>query len=142
MPELNIPLFQKIHAQITRDPESHYQGSWETVNECGTSRCLAGWALHFEAHGDVYERDAYGTSLGWSTQMRTLLDSRDDLKDWWPVHRIARHLLGLTAEQAGRLFYSDDETAAEAVRLAAEGDLAGFDWFVAGVELVEFAEDW
>ena len=60
MPELNIPLFQKIHAQITRDPGSHDQGSWEAVGECGTTRCIAGWALHFEAHGDVYKRNAHG----------------------------------------------------------------------------------
>lgn len=130
MPELNIPLFQKIHAQITRDPESHYQGSWETVNECGTTRCLAGWALHFEAHGNVYEYSSGGFATGWSAQMRTLFASRDDLEDCWTVHRLARHLLGLTRDQAGRLFYSDDEMAAEAVRLAADGDLDGFHRFV------------
>lgn len=141
MPELNIPLFQKIHAQITRDPESHYQGSWESINECGTTRCLAGWALHFEAHGDVYKRDVHGCATGWSTQVQTLFDSRDDLEAWWAVSRIARHLLGLTWEQANRLFFSDEEQAAEAVRLAAEGDLGGFDRLVASVSPFDDDDD-
>lgn len=138
MPELNIPLFQKIHAQITQDPGSHYQGSWETVNECGTTRCLAGWALHFEAHGDVYQYGG-GYINGWSAQVRTLIDSRDGLEDWYTVSQIAKHLLGLTSDQAGRLFYADEERAAEAVRLAAEGDLDGFDRLVDSVS--PFADD-
>lgn len=130
MTELNIPLFQKIHAQITRDPSSHYQGSWET---CGTSRCIAGWAVHFEAHGDVYEYNDSGRATGWSTQVQTLFDSRDDLEDWWSVSRLGMHLLGLTVDQASRLFYADEYDAAEAVRLAAE---EGPDEFAAYVKSI------
>lgn len=138
MPELNIPLFQKIHAQITRDPGSHYQGSWETVNDCGTTRCLAGWAIHFEAHGDVYKRDADGFVYGWSAQVQALIDSRDDIEDWGSVPRLAQHLLGLTPDQVSRLFYADDGVVAEAVRLAAEGDLDGFGRLV---DLIELDDD-
>jgi len=40
----NTDLFRKIHDQITTHPESHDQGDWESP--CGTTRCVAGWALH------------------------------------------------------------------------------------------------
>lgn len=133
MPELNIPLFKKIHAQITSQPSSHYQGSWEIVSECGTARCLAGWSVAFEAHGDVYQRNADGIPTGWSTQVQTLFDSRDDLEDWWSVSRLGMHLLGLTVDQASRLFYADEYDAAEAVRLAAE---EGPDEFAAYVKSI------
>ncbi len=45
MSEFNRELFQKIHDQITGHPETHNQDSWESL--CGTTRCVAGWAVHF-----------------------------------------------------------------------------------------------
>lgn len=41
----------KVLAQITSEPDTHDQYVWETVTSCGTSRCVAGWALHFAYRG-------------------------------------------------------------------------------------------
>lgn len=56
---VNKDLFKKIYEQITRYPETHNQGSWSDHPQdappgvdhgsCGTTRCVAGWALHFHA---------------------------------------------------------------------------------------------
>lgn len=42
---MNRELFEKIHVQATDHPETFDRNSWES--SCGTTRCLAGWAIHF-----------------------------------------------------------------------------------------------
>lgn len=109
MPEINRELFQKIYDQISQHPETHWQGWWETTeNACGTTRCVAGWAVHFQNT----EQDTYSTccDLGYNGN-----------------HEIAgRELLGLTNEEAYELFYmTTDAQAAEQVELYA---LKGREW--------------
>lgn len=127
MPELNRELFQKIHQQITDRPETHDQSSWETA--CGTSRCIAGWAVHLTTNAPVYEPGSLSESL--SFQTRSLADDILPEHVLRTVPSIARHLLGLDAEEAGRIFYAIDEDARLAVRLAAEGTEEQFSEFVA-----------
>jgi len=73
----NTELFKKIRDQIKSDPKTFYMNEWEfdmpafvesggdwdhsfydpdsesydsaPASECGTARCVAGWAVHFEA---------------------------------------------------------------------------------------------
>ncbi len=127
MPELNRELFQKIHQQITDHPETHHQSYWETA--CGTTRCVAGWAVHLTTNAPVYEPGGSVESL--SFQTRSLAE--DVLPDHAvrTVPSIARRLLGLDAEEAGRIFYASGDDAREAVRLAAEGTEEQFAEFVA-----------
>ncbi len=40
-------LAEKILKQITEHPETHFQGTWN----CGTTRCIAGWAVEFNRKG-------------------------------------------------------------------------------------------
>lgn len=124
MPELNIRLFQKIHAQIESFPESHNQGSWE----CGTSRCVAGWAVHLTTGQPVY------ATIGLHPATRELAGELGVRTGSIPA--VARRLLGVTADEAGRLFYADDEQAAEAVRLAATGQADAFARYVQTLDSV------
>lgn len=75
----NRKMFARIAVQIGDHPETHDQSSWECsaeenseeydlpVEECHTTRCVAGWAIHFwavdegrdmslplSAHADAY----------------------------------------------------------------------------------------
>lgn len=125
MPELNIPLFRKIHAQIESFPESHNQGSWE----CGTSRCVAGWAVHLTTGQPVY------ATIGLHSATRKLVEELD-VRDTGSIPAVARRLLGITADEAGRLFYADEAQAAEAVRLAATGQADAFARYVQTLDSV------
>lgn len=46
-------MFQEIHTLISEFPELHHQSSWqagpEERNTCGTTRCIAGWAVWLKA---------------------------------------------------------------------------------------------
>ena len=49
-----LDIWRKIDAQITNHPESHDQGDFEDDLDrdgCGTTRCVAGWGIHFFAPG-------------------------------------------------------------------------------------------
>ncbi len=43
-------LATKIWDQIAEHPETHDQSSWE--DECGTTKCIAGWAAHFSPNSN------------------------------------------------------------------------------------------
>lgn len=44
-------LAEKILQQITEHPGTHFQGAWTLSNDCGTTRCIAGWAVEFNRKG-------------------------------------------------------------------------------------------
>lgn len=108
MPEINRELFQKIHDQITMEPETHWQGTWES--DCGSTRCVAGWAIHF------------------ATDREDVLDGLEALgagAAFFNVPLIAERLLGLTSNESLGLFYAQNSQAAELVELYA---LKGREW--------------
>lgn len=116
---MNIELFRKIDEVIQNTPEKHYQGTWETITACGTTRCIAGWAVALTTNAPLFNR--YGNPT-----YETLRISREfGLSDGSNIGAIGRRLLDLTPQQAGRLFLTDDETARDAVRCFAAGDEAG-----------------
>jgi hypothetical protein len=49
----NQEMFRKIDGVLTLFPELHHQTFWqataEQANRCGTTRCVAGWAVWFKA---------------------------------------------------------------------------------------------
>lgn len=122
----NRQLFQKIYEVIA--PESGVidwhkfsMSSWEDDDSsCGTARCVAGWAIHYESGGaPVYTEDGLGHSeavVELADRVgATMFSSRTvDLED------LAGRLLGLEGSDR-QLFYTDEETAAEFVHLAAQG---------------------
>ena len=81
---LNIEFAEEVYQYLIDHPDEHNQGQW-----CGTARCIAGTACHLAGHK--------------ITPVSLLTDE---------VARTARRLLGLTAWEAGQLFYRTDNAAA------------------------------
>lgn len=114
LPEINKELFQKVYDQISSEPETHEQWTWEdseTANEeCGTTRCVAGWAVFFGhnlEHGQsIY--CGYGDGSAWRHPS---------------IQREAAHLLGLTDNEAAHLFLSTNNSQARelVLRYATKG---------------------
>jgi len=118
----NRELFQKIHEQISAHPDTHYQGSWETG--CGTTRCVAGWAIHLTTGAPVFGSD--GRVSAQTRALAAEYGTRDAGPGGWHagymVADLAQELLGLSQPEAGRLFLADDDyNAAKAVEAYAEG---------------------
>lgn len=85
---------------------------WRTgdfTGECGTTRCVAGWAVHFVAEGP---EDAL------TTRTRVRREAGLPSASWMIV---GAHLLGLDARQAEYLFLEADERQA----IAELKDIAG-----------------
>lgn len=111
---MNTELFRKINDVISRDRGGLNMDSWENV--CGTTRCVAGWAIYFEA-GEV---PLYADSTGrYSDGVRELAARVGvSMCDSPFFARLGAKLLGLRCSE---LFYVDDDLAARFVALAAEG---------------------
>lgn len=110
---VNQELFKKIYEQITRYPETHYQGTWteceaDTVPEipgfegCGTTRCVAGWALYFHNPGQSIYLTAREIDPACTTDPQTA----------------AAELLGLDPNESDELFLT--LSAGQAVELVRE----------------------
>lgn len=109
---VNTELFRKIRDQISAEPERHSQATWE----CGTTRCVAGWAVAFEL--------GEGRSLYQGVVHKDPTPDLVNLLDRLQVYTVsnaARVLLGLSYSAANLLFFADNEVAREAVALYAEG---------------------
>jgi hypothetical protein len=101
----NQELFKKIHDQIEEYPETHNQSSWG----CGTTKCVAGWAVHFRAV--ELGMPATGTLY----DALDLVDPHRHYGALTNIDRTAAHLLEVDDEQADALFWSGDATAATLV---------------------------
>lgn len=118
-------LAKKILEQVDSHPETLYMGTWESekngelydwktdkyVEGCGTTRCVAGWAVHFNARRgeDIFSaRNRLQVELG--TRGCSFMD-------------VAGRLLGLNEREAGHVFLEADEGEAVDVlrRLAQSG---------------------
>lgn len=90
--ERNSALFDKIAAQIEETPDRWDQSLFERHTECGTNRCIAGWALHLE-YGSVYD----------------YMDNHPERA----VEYVAAELLGININEADYLFYNGFEVGPE-----------------------------
>lgn len=122
----NIELFKQINEIISTQPDRHDQGTWESQSSaCGTTRCVAGWAVHLTVKADLFtlDDDGYATT---SPEVRALAaqQNRGGISKSRSIPRIARELLGLTADEATVLFfYADEEEAREVVGMIAAGQV-------------------
>lgn len=122
---MNTELFKKIHDIIQTDPEGFDMWTWEGLKDyehpaCGTTRCVAGWAVHFASgEGGLY---IVGERVEWTPGVLALAERLGvDFAGRRPVADLGLKVLGL--ERGDRkLFHTDEKTAAEFVRLAAQGD--------------------
>lgn len=119
---LNRELFQKIHDIIQAEGGAKFQMStWE--GGCGTTRCIAGWAVHLETGAPLYQLDGE-TSLSPET---LALAERFHSEGVWmegadDFETMGGELLGLDESQR-KIFYVGNVEAEDFVRAAAEGDM-------------------
>lgn len=94
----NVDLMLQVREQITAYPETHDQDSYESNYGCGTTRCIAGWAIFF--HKGVQESIYEGRS--------------EDSHPWRyrDSDGIAAELLGLDDDEADSLFHCMDDDRA------------------------------
>ncbi len=97
---LNTQLLLKIKKQILSDPKSFNMGTWRSEHKCGTTMCIAGWAITL----DVKDADWSNWSDGgqyFASFDRRFVDIRDDDGELF-TPSIAEEVLGLKDD---RLFY-------------------------------------
>lgn len=94
----NVEMCKKVYDYITEHPDQHDQESFQ--NACGTTRCIAGWAAYFEGYRPI--SGDYGRAWSRDGDGRT------------PPEDIGRSVLGLSLEEADRIFYEMDESIAAA----------------------------
>ncbi len=114
MTERNSELFYEVADQIRKEPSSYIQSIWGAQGDpllpCRTAACIAGWATILSGQAIWQERDK-------------VFELHCD------IHPIAAEALGLTPDEAARLFSPvwrprEDLTVEEALeKLAAGADL-------------------
>jgi hypothetical protein len=130
---LNREAFQKVHEVISAQPDRLVMSSWEddeAPESCGTTRCVAGWAIHFAVGGaPLFDNEGGPSDEVESLAREHGLDPDDyctsTLFEW-----LGANLLGLPIREARTVFYLSSDTAGELVRLAAAGDDAGFEYLL------------
>ena len=117
---VNKELFQKIHVQITAMPKSLDMNDWGRKSECGTTMCVAGWAVALSHEP---------TDLDWTVSGYGLPDRLTGVytrsgweSGWESIANRAEELLGLDEDTAYELFHhSTDDEAREIVEEYASG---------------------
>lgn len=108
---LNIPKAQRLYKHLEDNPEQHFQGVWYEENPtCGTTACAAGWQAILDG-ADIVRNTWTDTSGTYSYASASTV-----LIDGVPVgiDVYARKSLGLTKEEADRIFYRS-ETEGQAI---------------------------
>lgn len=125
---MNTELFQKIHEVISPRPDLLRMHDWESIDgsgECGTTRCIAGWAVHLTTGEPLFHLVPDGDGLEMEHPSVLALSDRLGLGplDRRNFEMIGARLLGLDTDTARVVFYdADDDRAREFVRLAAAGE--------------------
>lgn len=88
VPAVNEPFLREVMTWIRLHPEQWDQSHWAAEGACGTTYCLAGWAY------------VLGTGDRFTVESHHALIRRGG-----SVVDTAQRLLGLTDEQAGKLFF-------------------------------------
>lgn len=125
---MNIERIRRIAAIELATPDSFDMISWETPGACGTTRCIAGWAIYDEIGGPIWDTNDEFTPA-FLDFMRGADPTWEARTTEFPVE-VAGDLLGLTEEQYMALFFTytaQGRTFLEQVRSgASEAELA--DW--------------
>lgn len=94
MSDINVPLMRKTLEFITEHPDQHDQDHWGLRTECGTTACMAGWAVQL-AGGELI--------FGTAGEAQKCLHPEDGLRR---TEYAAQDLLNLTSHQANEMFWS------------------------------------
>lgn len=98
LPTYNVDLMLQVRNQITTHPETHDQGSWA----CGTTACIAGWAVQLAGHELDWYRDEGVTVAARTTSGGTIEEE-------------AEEELGLSPREAVVLFFTHGNAEALAL---------------------------
>ena len=96
----NTPLLRRIMEHVTAHPDEHDQSSWGYRDGCGTTRCIAGWAVELSDAEPLWRAPLRFGQFRGGARMADgrMLDVQD----------AAAELLGLTHAQALDLFEAWD----------------------------------
>lgn len=112
---MNTELFRKIEEKINAAPEALDMDSWET--SCGTTYCMAGWAIHLTTGAPIYGPDGEysDATVRLAADLGTVADTAI----------LGGRLLGLDVSEWG-VFYVTNGRAKRFIHFAALGqdDLA------------------
>lgn len=107
---INIEMFKRIENIIIANPEMHSQLEYEYEDSCGTTRCIAGWAIHLWGQDNGRTGSLWQIRHAWSGGRLS------------SSHEAGQRILGLTPQEADELFYCmDNERALEMVQQYARG---------------------
>jgi hypothetical protein len=96
----NQELAKTVLDHLLAHPEQHNQDRWGERTECGTTMCVAGWTCELAGERLEWQRSSTTTGVGtWCTT------------DGVYIPRRAAQLLGLTEDEAARLFFTNKDTA-------------------------------
>lgn len=130
---MNVELFKKVNDRIAVEGNLD-MATWEDVPDpddqygpsCGTTRCVAGWAVYETTGAELYDRDGgYPEATialakergGW------VEDDEEPQGGWVDFEVLGLKLLGLRGSD-GALFFETDELATRVVALFAAGQAA------------------
>lgn len=128
---LNRELFKKIHDVISVEPDKFRMSDWEDSRHildfegvtpvCGTTRCIAGWAINLTTDAPIYLNGEHSPETIALAREKGARVTEDDDCESVDLEELGGILLGLDNSQRG-IFYSGDQTAARFVAAVAQGD--------------------
>ena len=101
--QIDVPLLRKELEFITAHPERWRQSTWLQVTGCGTVGCLAGNTVLHAGLTPVLSELAPYAHVGAVTNVR------DDDGLQRTIRQAAQRLLGLSDDQADRIFYPTND---------------------------------
>lgn len=122
----NIELFKRVYETIKVEGDDYEwrdlfnMSSWEDIpfaESCGTTRCVAGWAIYLETGERVFSKDGWLSekTLDLAGQLGLDLGARNTRVDL-----VAASLLGLNKWQSNILFLTAEWYALKIVKAFAE----------------------
>lgn len=133
---MNTELFRKILAKVEAEPQAFDMSTWEAfpAPACGTTRCIAGWAVYLETGVPLYQMTSDGFDVSPESKalaVRLGFEDGEFVETSW----LAARLLDLSPGLAN-MFYLGNGNGLTALRLAAQGDEAGIRALLEGVDLL------
>lgn len=101
---INTDLLLEIREQITSHPETHDQNQWGRRTACGTTHCIAGWAIVLS-----------GATFDWTSVYNTAGTSVTVNDGAYRIEEYAACEMGLSEDEADDLFFEYDNAEALAM---------------------------